>query len=421
MEKSIIKRDLLEAISAHLSEKEITLISGPRQVGKTTIMRMLEKKVVEAGTPTLFLNMDIENDKEAFVSQDALQKKMRLAFGDKRGVAFLDEIQRKENAGLFLKGLYDMNLPYKMVISGSGSIELKEKIPESLMGRKRVFDISSISFREFVNFETEYRYDERLDDFFSLEKEKTLSFLSDYMNFGGYPRVVLEKEAIEKNRALDEIYQSYVDKDIRFLGVEKIDAFNNLLKLLASQIGNPVNYTELSNTLNISAMTVRHYLWFLEKTYIIEKVTPYARNMRKEISKAPIWYFGDCGFRNYALRILGRVPFGEEGFLFQNIIFLLLKEKLEEVFGEIHYWRTIDGAEVDFVVEVGREILPIEVKYKSFERATVERSLRSFIEKYSPKRAIVVNKNYSETITIGGTEVMFVPFNEFVRKDFKLV
>jgi predicted AAA+ superfamily ATPase len=419
MDKSI-KRDLFPDLEAHLSRKEITLITGPRQTGKTTLMKALQKVVESRGIPTLFLTLDLERDKEFFVSQAVLIKKLELAFGDKRGVAFLDEIQRKENVGLFLKGIYDMGLPYKLVVSGSGSVELKEKIHESLMGRKRVFELPTVSFREFVNFITAYRYDGRLDDFFLVEKEQTLALLSEYMSFGGYPRVIIEKEILEKRHALDEIYQSYVEKDLRFLGVEKLDTFSLLLKLLSSQIGNITNYTELSRTLQVSIATVKNYLWYIEQTYVAEKVTPYFRNIRKEISKSPLWYFIDCGMRNYSLGVFGNIPFGEEGFLFENVVFQILKEKTKNSAAGIHFWRTLDKAEVDFVVEIGLVPIPVEVKYKIFSQPTIERSLRNFIEKYAPPKAFVVNKNFSHTLLVGKTQVFFVPFSEFVRSDFLL-
>ncbi|MCI0533048.1 DUF4143 domain-containing protein, partial [bacterium] len=254
--------------------------------------------------------------------------------------------------------------------------------------------------------------------FFSVETKETLGLLHEYMTFGGYPRVVIEKEMARKVDAVDEIYRSYVDKDIRFLGVEKLDAFRDLLRILAGQIGNVANYTELSRTLNISIPTVKNYLRYMEKTYVAEKITPHACNIRKEITRSPVWYFADCGLRNHALRIFGNVPPGEEGFLFENVVYLLLKEKVRETFGDIHFWRTIDGAEVDFVVAAGKDIFPIEVKYTSLNRPTVERSLRSFIEKYAPPKAYIVNKNFSAGITIGDTEVRFVSFSEFARKDF---
>lgn len=199
----IIKRKLFNELKDHLKEKEISLIVGPRQAGKTTLMRSLKEFLDLQNERTVFLNLDFEPDKKYFVSQEALIKKIELEFGKEKGFVFIDEIQRKENAGLFLKGIYDLNLPYKFIVSGSGSLELKEKIHESLAGRKKIFELGTVSFDEFVNFKTDYKYENKLADFFALEKEKTLSFLTEYLNFGGYPRVILEPRFAEKSKEID--------------------------------------------------------------------------------------------------------------------------------------------------------------------------------------------------------------------------
>ncbi len=153
-----IKRKILEELRKHLKKKEISFIIGPRQAGKTTVMKMLENELKRKGERTIFFNLDIEQDKEFFSSQRILLKKIELEIGKKKGFVFIDEIQRKEDAGIFLKGLYDMQLPYKFIVSGSGSTELKEKLHESLTGRKRMFELSTLSFDEFVNFKTNYKY-----------------------------------------------------------------------------------------------------------------------------------------------------------------------------------------------------------------------------------------------------------------------
>src|SRR3990167_9048952 len=135
---SNIKRSILVDVKAHLSSKEITMIVGARQVGKTTLMTEVFNHVLQTGEKALFLNLDVETDARLFASQEILLDRLRLEFGDKKGYVFIDEIQRKTNAGKFLKGIYDLNTPYNLIVSGSGSLELKEKIHESLAGRKRL-------------------------------------------------------------------------------------------------------------------------------------------------------------------------------------------------------------------------------------------------------------------------------------------
>ncbi|MFW6129504.1 MAG: ATP-binding protein [Candidatus Aminicenantaceae bacterium] len=408
----MIKRKLLTDLNAHLSQKEITFIIGPRQAGKTTLMLLLKDYLDKKSAKTLFMNLDIESDKQFFASQSNLIQKIKLEIGSQRGYVFIDEIQRKEDAGIFLKGIYDMNLPYKFIVSGSGSVELKEKIHESLVGRKRIFVLSTLSFDEFVNFKTNNKYENKLSEFFSVDKEKTMEFLKEYLNFGGYPRMVMEELLEEKKKIMNEIYQSYLERDIsHLLRIRKTEDFTNLVRVLASQIGNLYNASEISRTLGISQKTVKDYFWYLQKTFVIHKVTPYFKNIRKEITKSPVFYFYDLGLRNYAAGAFGnKVSAQEMGTVFENFVFNMMKEKFRNTSTEIHFWRTKDGAEVDFVIDSGREQFPVEVKYRDLIKLEMSRSFRSFVEKYQPKRAFMVNLGLEEESTIGRTEVRFIPF-----------
>ncbi len=413
----MIKRKLFEELKDHLFKKEISFIVGPRQAGKTTLMLLLKDYLKKRGEKTLFLNLDIEQDKEFFSSQSRLVKKIELEIGGQKGFVFIDEIQRKEDAGLFLKGIYDMNLPYKFITSGSGSVELKEKIHESLVGRKRLFELSTLSFEEFTNFRTEYKYENRLSDFFLVESSRVYDLLEEYLNFGGYPRVVLEKELTEKRKLINEIYQSYIERDIYYLlKLQKTEAFSNLVKIMASQIGNLVNLSELSSTLGISVKTVKNYLWYLEKTFIIQKNFPYFKNVRKEITKSPVFYFYDLGLRNFASGDFGFLK--DMGFVFQNFVFNILKEKTRISSSKVCFWRTKDKAEIDFVVDSGKDLIPIEVKYKKLTIPKIPRALRSFIEKYKPEKALVVNLTLDTMIYINQTKILFIPFFRILENRF---
>ena len=252
---ALVKRKVLDKIRPHLEKPEITVITGPRQCGKTTIMKILETELTARGNKTLFMNLDVEEDMAHFSSQNNLLRKIELEIGSD-GYVFIDEIQRKENAGRFLKGIYDMDRPYKFIVSGSGSIELKEDLQESLAGRKRIFEVSTISFEEFVNYRTDYRYDDKLENFFEIEKAKTLSFLEEYLNFGGYPRVILEQEAKEKREIIREIYQSYIERDITYLlRLARPEEFSLLVRFLSLLAGKIVNFSSLSSEVGISIKT----------------------------------------------------------------------------------------------------------------------------------------------------------------------
>jgi len=407
----------LAEVKAHLGQKEISFIVGPRQAGKTTLMLLLKEYLEKGGERTLFLNLDVELDKEFFATQAKLKKKIELELGNKPGFVFIDEIQRKADAGLFLKGIYDMNLPYKFIVSGSGSVELKEKIHESLVGRKRIFELTTLSFEELVNFKTDYKYENRLKDFFAVESNRVYELLEEYLNFGGYPRIVLAEERVEKLKLINEIYQSYMERDISYLlKVYKTEAFSNLVKVMAAQIGNLVNLSELSSTLGIAIKTVKEYLWYLEKTFVLQRISPYFRNVRKEITKSPVFYFYDLGLRNFALGSFGSLK--EPGFVFQNFVFNLLKEKTKLSSAKICFWRTKDKAEIDFVIDFSRNPMPVEVKYKKLVRPEITRALRSFIERYKPKKALILNLTLDTVINLNQTKIFIIPFYRILETAF---
>ena len=432
----IIKRTVYDYIFDHLNAKEITLITGPRQAGKTTIMETLKSELDKKGEKTLFLSLDFEKDAPYFKSQISLIDKINLETGGKdRAFVFIDEIQRKENAGLFLKGIYDMRLPHKFIVSGSGSLELKEKIHESLAGRKQIFEVNTLSFKEFVNFKTDYKYSgysgysgnsgndayniysDRLSDYFNIEKETVKKLLLEYLNFGGYPRVVIEETLAKKTSIINDIFQSYIEKDISYLlNVEKIDAFKNLIRILASQSGKLININELSATLGISPPTVKNYISYAEKTFIIRLVTPFYRNIRSEITKSPAVYFNDTGLRNFSIGQFGNIDyFDYAGFIFQNFVFNALYDKFKYGNSSVHFWRSKDGGEVDFIIDKGNEIIPAEVKASELKKPVITRSLRSFIEKYNPKEAWIINLSFNFETTYKNTKIKFIPASAVIK------
>lgn len=410
----IIRRDILSRVRDHLNKKEISLIIGPRQVGKTTLLRQLQRELDQRGQKTLYLNLDFDQDQSFFATQEALIKKLRLVFGSAPGTVFIDEIQRRENAGLFLKGLHDHDLPHKFIVSGSGSLELKEKIGESLSGRKRIFEMLPVTFSEFVNFRTSYQFDGRLAEFFAVETGVTQSLLEEYLAFGGYPKIITTDRLEEKTAALREIISSYLERDISiWLKVDKLEGFSQLLKILASQCGRLINYSELANTLDLSMATVKNYLWYLEKTFIIKRLSPFSRNARHEITKAPIVYFHDLGWLNYFRGQFGQpVSLSNQGFTFQDFVFQILNECLGQTEHSLYHWRTKAGAEVDFVVTRGLEPIPVEVKCQKPKNFSLGHSLSSFIKTYTPKQAWLVNLTMKKQLTINKTKVFFTPYWE---------
>ena len=406
----MIQRYQISEIEAHLKQKEITIIIGARQVGKTTIMQMLQKQILD-GTPSIWFNLDFESDLAKLKTQNQLLARIDLEFGGKKGVVFIDEIQRKENAGLFLKGIYDTRPDLKFVVSGSGSLELKEKIVESLAGRKRMFEIQTLSFFEFLDFRTQYRYTQQLPQWIALEEEQAQIYLDEFIQFGSYPAVVLSQGEAEKRMVLQEIIQSYLLRDMSsFIPASSLSSYAQLMKVTALQAGYPIKYAALSQYVQISAPTVKDYLWYMEQTYFVRRSVPYFTNALKEIVKEPCFYFADMGVLS-SQRNNNQAEIGPgKGFLFQNFVHNELYGLIQGQNAQLKYWRTKDKAEVDIVLEIGSELIPCEVKYTHAKNAKPTRSLMSFIDMYKPKRAYLIYLSGRAEMQVGDTQIQAIPY-----------
>ena len=410
-----ISRFIQSELTEHLGKEEITLLIGPRQAGKTTLLRSIADQLIQNGATCLFFNLDIDTDAQHFTSQQRFIERVEALSAGKRAYVFIDEVQRIENAGLFLKGIYDRLLPHKWIATGSGSLELKEKIAESLAGRKRNFLLFPISAGEFLS----YRLSTNLSQ--SVAQIRTDAFaeerlLIEYLQYGGYPKVLTAADNQEKGRVLAEIFQSYVERDLQLLlRLEKSRELITLLQLLSNRIGRLVNYQDLANLTNLSVPTVKNYLWYCQKTFVIEEVLPFFTNKEKELTKTPQYYFVDSGLRNFLLNSFDLTPLSSDfGFLFQQLVFQLLRNRFSSGIEAIRYWRTQNQAEVDFVVQNGLSILPIEVKAERMKRPQVERSLRNFITTYKPAEAWIINRSLKERIQIEDTAVKFIPWYELL-------
>ena len=410
----MIHRTLLKELTTHLAAPEITLLIGARQVGKTTLMDQLRSNLAAQGEQTLYLNLDFEADAAHCTTQEALIRKISLEIGHGKGYVFIDEIQRKSNAGLFLKGLYDRKLPYKFICSGSGSLELKEQIHESLVGRKRIFELLPVSFKEYFHYQTHYRYESAWQQFLESHPEKYTSLLNDYLAFGGYPRIITEERQSEKQRIMHDIFRSYIDRDIvSLLRLERPDAFNRMIQLAASQIGSLVNISRWSAHCGVAFATLQTYLWYAQRTFLLRLLPPWHSNLGKEIIKSPMVYFVDLGMRNYSIGLYGPILHQREAaFLFQNLIFNILHELMQWRGLTLHFWRTTDRAEVDFVVDLKHTLLPIEVKHTHMKKPQIGRSMMNFIQKYQPAEALVVNLSLRAEVQASGARVRFIPFYE---------
>lgn len=396
-EAKIIKRTQIAALKEHLEEKEITVLLGPRQVGKTTLMLALKnylakKKKIPAEN-IYYFNLDIVTDLEFFASQTRFIEfcRERITTG-KFIYIFVDEAQRIKETGLFFKGVYDAGMPLKIIISGSSTLELKKKIGEPLTGRKKVFKIFPLSFDEFFNYKNEslknLAYSSKILRQEEIQEIKNI--FNEYIIFGGYPRVAIETNREKKKEFLEEIYNSYIDKDIAgFLKVRDSLLFSNFVKYLAAQNGGLANTNGISKTLNINQRTAQKYLHYLESTFVIQKVAPFFTNTAKEIVKMSKIYFLDTGLRNYIFSDFSKLAErSDQGFLLENFVLNEMRAKLK-LAEKINFWRSKDGRhEVDFIVRKGREIIPVETKTKT--ETQLSASFHAFLSRYKPKKGFVV-------------------------------
>ena len=370
-----IIRDLTLKIKKYLKKDEILLIIGARQVGKTTLLHQVEEILNKENEIVYFL--DLEDPDYLTLLNKSPKNLFKIFPFDLKRKSFLliDEIQYLDNPSNFLKYFYDQyKEKIKLIASGSSAFYLDKKFKDSLVGRKRIFYLFTLSFREFLRFKNEEELSKK--DFSNLtlsEKEKIEFYYQEYLTFGGYPRVVLSPFE-EKEEVLKDIVYSYIKKDIYEANIRSDEIFYKLFKILASQIGNLVNSSELATTLGISKTAVDNYLYVMQKSFLIRLISPFYKNLRKELTKMPKVYFLDLGLRNFLVKNFKSFSEREDkGQLLENALFRQLIEKYD--FEEIKFWRTINKQEIDFVID---EKEAFEVKVKSIKK----KSYKLFLETY---------------------------------------
>lgn len=391
-----IQRKQTKVLLSHEWDKQWLILIGPRRAGKTTLGKYLCSQLNESKRfdNTLYLNCDYLSIRQALDSPlgiIALQKHFKLL----RPIIFIDEVQRLENPGLLLKAIADLQLPIKLIATGSSQLEIKSKIQEHLTGRQFAVHIYPLSSQE-------------LGSAFDWEESSI---------FGNYPQVLASNE---KRMELAQLYEAYVRKDIvEILKIGKPDILQNLLTLIAHSSGQLVNFSQLSIDCKVSSKTIQNYLSILEQTFVLSAIQPFVGNKRTEITSNPIYYFIDNGFRNHALGNFTPLSSrNDNGLLVESLVFQeLLKYKVQSFMHfSIHYWRTKSGAEVDFVLFKNQDtFIPLEVKFQNLPHPAITRGYRSFLQAYKPKNGIVINKNILESVYFDDCLVHFIPLSHLNR------
>lgn len=339
-------------------KEKIVIITGARQTGKTTLIMKLINEI--SSMQAKLFNGDNPDDRE-LLSNKSLEFLEKLVGGAK--IIFIDEGQKVETIGQTLKLLIDRYKKEKQIIvTGSSSFNLLDKTEEPLTGRKIVFRLFPLSLEEI--------YQDK-------DLGKIIKNLEQFLVFGNYPEIVGKNSFIEKRKALAEISSSYLYKDIlEFQGVKKSDALIKLLKAISFQIGSEVSYTELASISGLNKKTVESYIDILEKNYIIFRLSPYARNKRKIISKLKKIYFYDLGIRNSVINNFNLLSDRNDiGVLWENFMAVerLKYQHYHDIYAENYFWRTYDGSEVDWVEEQNGKVSGHEFKWsrKSKKRESI--------------------------------------------------
>ncbi len=403
-----VPREMEKSIEKWLSAKEALVIRGPRQSGKTTLLHRLMETLKRGGVNKKRINFaTFEDDLERERFEKDPKGYIEYFIGTDKGRHFFlfDEVQYVKNAGKLLKLVYDGPYNIKIIVTGSSTLDVTE-IGGYLVGRAIFFELYPFSFGEFLlakdlkayEYYKRHRFDlktRKMPDALFLDKLNL--HLNEYLTYGGYPRIVLEKNHDKKRVLLKNLYLTYIEKDIvKTYGTKYGQKVSELIRHLSAVNSSMINYNDLCVLAGFYFKELKELLGILEETYIIKLVSPFHRNLATEIRKNPKVYFIDTGLRNFAA---GRFEFSDEerGKLLENYV-------LRRFIGEkINYWRTTAKAEVDFVL--ADRLIPVEVKINP----KFTKSFRSFINKYKPGIALVATMGPPSKKKIGGTEAFAIP------------
>ena len=371
---------------------KITILTGARQVGKTTLMRKL-CETFQKTHDVMFLDLDIYSQYEKVSTYENCINTLKLnGYNNsqkKPYILFLDEFQRYSDISRVLKNIYDHHPNIKIYASGSSSLVINEQIQESLAGRKRIIHIYPLSFSEYLNF---IERDDLLrqmahlpgihsDNLSDLIPE-VFQALEKFLIYGGYPEVVLSSDN-EKPDVLVSIFDLYVKKDlVDFLRVERIKHARTLIRHIAVNNGQEAKYREMAQVSGIDEKTVKNYIEILKETFLISVHPPWFSNRNKELVKMPKIYFSDSGVRNYFINnfnpgaLRSDMPFLFEGFVISELI------KKDVSADHIKFWRTKNKNEVDLIIDDGRIIRPVEIKFKKKLKPSDFRGLYRFNKTY---------------------------------------
>ncbi len=377
-----------------LSPGQAELVVGPRQTGKSTLIRAALARREE---PVLVLHAEEPRIRELAESPGQAVESIRGVLED-RTVILLEEVQHLRDAALFLKGLVDLDRRRRVVATGSSSFELRSRTRESLAGRARRTLLLPFSLEEVAA---------TLPAGLPAVREHHLAMLwGRLLVTGGYPGPWFDAEPEASLRRLVEAFALRDASD--FYAVERPSAFRKLLELAAADIGNLVNLSAWASLAGVSRSTAERYLQIAEQAHLLRLVPPFTGGKRSEVTGAPKAFFLDNGLRNAVFA--GFAPLDERpdrGALWENGVFAELAKRVE-LLDEIRHWRTTNQAEVDLVIRRRARLVAVEVKAGELARPRISRAARSFAAAYRPACLAVVNASLRLDTEVEGVPVRFL-------------
>lgn len=364
-----IKRSLEKILKNKDPKGKAFVILGARQVGKTTLLKKIERN---SDKKTLFLNCDLFEIR-ALLNKPTLSSLKRLIGAHQ--IIFIDEAQRIENIGIILKIIIDEIKPEYLFISGSSALEINDKINEPLTGRKFEHQIFPLSIQELH------------DHFGFLEIHNNLE---NFILYGMYPDVINNRG--NEIEILQNLVSSYLFKDVLSdRDMRKPELIERLIEALALQVGSEVNFGELSRLLGAGIPTIQKYVHLLEKSFIIFRLRSYSRNARNELKKSRKIYFYDNGIRN---AILGNFTTinkrNDAGALWENFV---ISERMkynhyQNNLVTSYFWRTTQQQEIDYLEEINGELTAFEIKWNTAKKV---RFSKTFLSNYPNARTQIIN------------------------------
>ena len=381
----IYPRKLLVKVKKRLKTKEIVVVTGMRRVGKTTLL-----KIVFGGINSpnkVFLDIENPVEQKIFEEEDYNNIWANLKpYGitnTSKAYLFLDEVQASPSIIKAVKYLQD-HYDVKFFLTGSSSFYLKNLFSESLAGRKIIFEMFPLDFEEFLIFkgiakEFYFSFKQKQDKKNKIQYERLKKFYEEYLEFGGFPQVVLAESFEQKKEYLKDIFKSYFEKDVRALAdFREINVFRDLLLLLLRRVGSKLEISKLSIEVGAARATVYSYLSFLQGTYMIDLVPLYSKSIDKEVAGAKKVYVCDNGLLNQFSRV-------SSGALLENAVYLNLKQ-----LGKVSYYQKRQGSEVDFILD---DKIALEVKEKGNKNDYLK--LSRIAKSLNIKERYVVSKNFA--------------------------